>query len=246
MKMSGWSPSPEDPAGGTEAGPPGDTAPGYGYAQPGAYEPPRPYETPGPYGPPDSYGTYPPPRRRPARIWFAIIAGIVVVAAVIAGVSAYLLHTSRKWVLTAPSAAAGMSRDTSSIDELSFGSAVARFKSDVTSLPHYGHLRSTVSGIYTLGSSQAVGFVGFNGTFNVQVVLKSAGGLKVSSVNPGPHGGVAECGTSSSYTICQWSTPTTVGIVVILPTSGTGPAESVSAAGNLMVRLRDSVEHPAR
>src|SRR5205085_6263399 len=129
----------------------------------------------------------------------------LVVVALIAGVSAYLLGKPQKWVVTAPPTIAGMSRDTSPADQSEFSTLVARFRSDITSLPGYGSLKSTVSGIYRLSSRHAAGFIGFNGTFRVSVVLKSGAGLRVSRANPGPHGGTAECGTDGSNTLCQWS-----------------------------------------
>jgi hypothetical protein len=232
---------------GTQAG--YGTQPGYGspagYGSPGGYGPQPGYGTPG-YAQPGPDGSYPtPPRRSRGRTWLGIGAGIIVIAVVIAGVSAYVLNNSKKWVLTAPPTVAGMSRDNNYIDQLSFGSAVAKFRSDVTSLPDYGHLKSTVSAIYTLGTNEAVGFVGFNGTFNEQVVLKTTSDLKVTSVSPGPHGGTAECGSSGPNTICEWSTGTTVGIVLITPINSAGTPESITAAGDLMVKIRDAVEQPA-
>jgi hypothetical protein len=230
--------------------PPGTSPqPGYGtqpgYAAPAGYGPQAGYGTQPGYGYGQPGGSYPaPPPRHRGRMWLGIIGGIVVLAVVIAGVSAYILNKSKKWMLTAPPTVAGMSRDSDPLSE-GFGAAVAKFRSDVTSLHNYGHLDSTVSSIYTLGSSQAVGFIGFNGTFNVQVVLKSANGLKVSSVSAGPHGGVAECGTSTLETICQWSTGTTVGILVIIPDGTSANSESVSAADKLMIKVRDDVEKPA-
>jgi hypothetical protein len=171
-----------------------------------------------------------------------------VVAAVVAGASAYALSGSPRWVLTAPPAAGGLGRDHNPVDQLSFGSAVAKFRSSVTSLPTYRHLRSTVSAIYSLGSSssQAVGFVGFNGSFSEQVMLSTTSDLAVKGVDPGPHGGLAECGHSRSDTVCDWATPTTMGILLIAPTSGSSRVESVAAADNLMIKIRGTVERPVR
>jgi hypothetical protein len=178
------------------------------------------------------------------RTWLGVVAGIVVVVAVIAGVSVFILGKSKKWTLTAPQTIAGMSRNTSAIGQSTFNAAVAKFRSDVTRLPNYGSLKSTVSGIYTVGPNEAFGFIGFNGTFNVQVLLKSGVGLKVSNANPGPHGGTAECGSAGPDAICQWSTGTTVGIVIFIPANAAGH-ESTTAANSLMIKIRDSVEQPA-
>jgi hypothetical protein len=250
------------------AGP--DTAPGFGPApgsgsQPGyppepghgpqpGYPPPSGYATqpgyaPQPgygYGPPAPGSTYPvPPARRPWRIWLGIIAGFMILAAVIAGISAYLLSKSQqKWALTAPQTLLGLSPDTSPADQLGFNALIAKFKSELTSLPHYGSLKSTVSGIYQLSPRHAVGFIGFNGTFNVRVVLKTGAGLTVTKANPGPHGGTAECGADSVDNLCQWSTGTTVGIMVVIPTNPVARPEKRRVAQSLMLEIRDSVEHP--
>jgi len=174
----------------------------------------------------------------------SIIAGFMILAAVIAGLSIYLLNKSQKWTLTAPQTLVGMSPDTSPNDQLRFNALIARFKSDLTSLPHYGNVKSTVSGIYRLSRRHAVGFIGFNGTFNARVVLTTGPGLTITRANPGPHGGTAECGTDGTNTICQWSTGTTVGIVVVIPTSlGAGP-EKRRDTHSLMIKIRDSVEQP--
>jgi hypothetical protein len=180
------------------------------------------------------------------RRWLGIGAASVIVVIVIAGVVAYLLTKPTKWQLTAPPKVAGLSRDTSAVDQSGFGPLVAKFRSDVTSLKNYGSLTSTVSAIYTQGSSHTVGLIGFNGTFKVSVVLKSGPSMTVTSASPGPHGGVAECGHASSDVVCQWSTPTTVGIVVVIPSNPGAGQESVKTVGNLMIRIRDSAERAAR
>jgi hypothetical protein len=184
------------------------------------------------------------PRRSRVRAWSAVVAGIVVLTAVAAGASAYARSGSPRWVLTAPPTAGGLGRDHNPVDQLSFGGAVAKFRASVTSLPTYRHLRSTVSAIYSLDSAQAVGFVGFNGSFSEQVMLSTTSGLTVKGVNPGRHGGLAECGHSRSDTVCDWSTPTTMGILLIAPTSGSSRVESIAAADKLMIRIRGTVERP--
>jgi hypothetical protein len=214
--------------------------PGYGN-QPDTATQPGYGSSPG-YGYPD--GGYPEPPRNRARTLIGIVAGLVVLATLIGGASYYILkkHTTQQWTLTAPASVAGLSRDNSSFDQSAFRSEVTTLKSGVTSLPHYGSLKSTVSALYTLGPNQSVGFIGFNGTFNVQVVLKSGPHLKVSKATAGPHGGTAECGQLRPDTLCQWSTSTTVGIIVVVPTSSSASQESLTAANNLMLRIRAVVE----
>jgi hypothetical protein len=262
--MSGWTPSPDDSSGspaepaaggedgtfGTQPGyetqPGGQTQPGFG-TQPGygtGYGPPPGYGTPG-YAQPGPDGSYPaPPARSRARTWAGIIAGIVVLGVVIAGVSAYILNGSKKWTLTVPSSIAGLNRDTNPLDEQTFSSSVEAFKANMTSLHGYGQLDSTVSAIYTLGSSQAIGFAGFTGKFNAKIVLTPGRGGQVSNVSAGPHGGAAECARTGPETICQWSTGTTIGRIYIIPTTGNS-TESISDADTLMIKIRDAVEKPA-
>jgi hypothetical protein len=225
---------------------PSPGTPGYGTTpgletQPGYAPQPR-YG----YGPPGPGSTYPvPPARKRRPIWLGIIAGFMILAAVIAGVSVYLLNKPQKWTLTAPQTLVGISPDTSPTDQLRFNALIARFKSDLTSLPHYGSLKSTVSGIYRQSQRHSVGFIGFNGAFNVRVALKTGAGLTVTKVNPGPHGGTAECGTDGTNTVCQWSTGTTIGIVVAIPTSLGAGQEKRRDVHSLMLKIRDSVERPA-
>jgi hypothetical protein len=220
----------------TNPDPPAETAseppraagfpPGQGYAQPDADQ-----AYPGRYGP--SRG----------RTWLGTLTALAVVA-VIAGVAHYALDKSSKWRLTAPPTVAGMHR-TSAAAELGFTSLVSRFSADVRGLPDYGKVTSTVSALYTLNANEAVGFIGFNGTFNVQIVLKSGSGLTVSRADPGPHGGVAECGTADPNAICQWSTSSTVGIVIVLPTSLAPVHESAATTNRLMLSIRNDVEQSA-
>ena len=63
---------------------------------------------------------------------------------------------------------------------------MAKFKSDLTSLPHYGRRQPTVSGIYRLSQRHSVGFIGFNGTFNVRVALKTGASLTVTTARSRP------------------------------------------------------------
>ena len=243
----GTQPGPGTAAGyGPQSFPAGSAPPpGYGTGYGTGYASPPGYGTPG-YAQPGPDGSFPPPpSRNRARTWFGIIGGIVVLALVIAGVSAYIVNKSKKWELSVPTSVAGLTRDTNPLDEADFSSGVAQFKANVTSLHGYGKLKSTVSAIYKAGSSQAIGFAGLNGTFDAQIVLKPGNGVKVSNVNPGPHGGAAECARTSTETICQWSTSTTIGRLDIIPVATNGSPESISAADTLMIKIRDAAERPA-
>jgi hypothetical protein len=238
--MSGGTSPPDDPH-----GTPGDA--GYG-TQPG-YAPqrgPRDGYEPRDWREADDADDAYPRRGHPIRRRLAITAGVVVAAVIIAGAFVYVLHKKATWTLAAPQTVAGLSRDANPPGQLGLSSLLARFKSDVTSLPGYGSLTSTVGAAYALGANQAVAFIGFNGSFNVQVALKNGPGLEVSNVNPGPHGGTAECGTSGQEAICQWSTNSTVGFIVVLPTNGLSVSEPARDAASLLLRFRNDVERKAR
>jgi hypothetical protein len=233
-----------------ETTPPGDAAAPPGYAVPPGPPAQPGQERPG-YGPGDGYrppgpdGGYPVPPRGRLRLWLGLIAGFVVIAVIIAGISAYLLHRPRAWTLTAPQTVAGLSRDTRFTDQPGFTRLITEFKSKLTGLPDYGSLKSTVSAIYKLGPSQDAGFIGFNGTFSKQIALKTGASIKVSGVSPGPHGGVAECGSAGPDAVCQWSTSSTVGIVVVIPTSLSAGNETTAHAAHLMIKIRNGVERHA-
>jgi hypothetical protein len=70
-------------------------------------------------------------------------------------------------------------------------------------------------------------------------------GARVLNVNAGPHGGAAECASSSAVTFCQWSTSSTVGDLLIRASSILGGPVSTATADSLMIKMRSSVEHPA-
>ncbi|HEY2441602.1 MAG TPA: hypothetical protein VGI31_00555 [Streptosporangiaceae bacterium] len=244
-KMSGWTP-PTDDSRGTASEPGYRTSdPNYGTREPD-YGPAEPgYGAPHGHQEPDPDDRYPPRQPHLLRQRLAITAGIVIAVVIIAGVFVFVLNKKTKWTLTAPQTVAGLSRDTSPAAQSTLGAQVTKFRSDVTSLPNFGTLTSTVSGVYTLGNGKILGFIGFNGSFNVQVALTNGPGLKVSNVNPGSHGGTAACGTGGTEVICQWSTNSTVGIMVILPGSQQSVTESAKSASSLMLRLRDQVESHA-
>jgi hypothetical protein len=249
--MSNWNPPPEGSGGwpgDQDPVPPGPQPqqpsyippppPGQGYGQP----PDPGYPAQQWYGTPDMGGFPPQPARRRRLRRLGISGAVVLVLIIVASVVTYE-HDSHSWRLTAPSTAAGMSRDTDPLDTLGLSSSVSGARSAIAKVPGYGTLKSSVSAAYLKGSGPLVWFIGFNGSFNQQIVLKSYPGARVVSVNAGPHGGAAECAKSSSLTFCQWSTSSTVGDLLIRSSSIVGGPVSTAAADSLMIKMRNSVEH---
>jgi hypothetical protein len=206
-------------------------------------QPPGPgYPAPQWYGTPGMGGFPPqPPRRRIFRR-LGISAAVVIVVIVVASVVVYQ-HENHSWKLTAPRTAAGLSRSTDPLLTDGLGSDVSGARSAITKVRGYGSLTSSVSAAYQKGElGTLVLFIGFNGKFNRQIVLKSYPDARVVSVDAGPHGGAAECAKSSSLTFCQWSTNSTVGDLLIRSSAIGGPV-STATADSLMIKMRNSVEH---
>jgi hypothetical protein len=243
--MSSWNPPPEGSGGWT-----GDT--GQGFGQPGVpgqgYGPQQGPGLPAPqwYGTP-GMGGYQPPGRRRGILRRLGIGGIVLLVVIIAGSVVTYQHENHPWKLTAPSTAAGLPRDTDPLDTLGLSSGVTGARSAITKVPGYGKLKSSVSAAYLAGSGSGplVWFIGFNGAFSEQIVLRSYQGARIVTVNAGPHGGVAECASTTSNTFCQWSTTSTVGDLIITASAIGGGPISITTADNLMIKIRNSVEHPA-
>ena len=239
----GWTGDPGQVPPGTQP-PPGyipPPPPGQGYGQP----PGQGYPAPQWYGQPGMGGFQPQSPRR--RIFRRLgIGGAVVIAAIIVVSVITYEHQNHPWKLTAPGSAAGMSRDTSPLDTLGLSNTVSGARSAITKVPGYGSLTSSVNAAYQKGSSgPLVWFIGFNGKLNQQIILKSYPDAHVVSVNPGPHGGSAECAKSTTVTFCQWSTTSTVGDLVIRSSSVLGGAVPTATADSLMIKMRNSVEHSA-
>jgi hypothetical protein len=249
--MSDWNPPPDGSGGWTgdqNPAPPGPQPeqpsyippppPGQGYGQPPGpgYPAPQWYGTPGMAG----FQQQSPRRRRLRR---AGISGAIFIAVIIVASVVTHQHQNNSWKLTAPGTAAGMPRDTSPLDTLGLSSGVSGARAAIAKVPGYGTLKSSVSAAYQNESGPLVWFIGFNGNFNQQIVLKSYPGARVVPVNPGPHGGVAECAKSSSLTFCQWSTNSTVGDLLIRSSSILGGPVPTATADSLMIKVRNSVEH---
>jgi hypothetical protein len=211
---------------------PESPGPGQGSGAPGSGHPPGP-------GLPSRYA---PPAWRSRRVIRLVSICATLVIVIVGVLNSLRGHPT--WKLTAPPIAAGMPRDTSTLDTLDLGSAVADARSAITSLSGYGTLKSSVSAVYQRGAGPSVEFVGFNGAFKETVELRSYQHARVTSVSPGPHGGVAECARSTIATLCQWSTSSTVGDVVIR-TSTLGGSVPIGTADSLMIKIRNSVEHHA-
>jgi hypothetical protein len=257
--MSSWNPPPEGSGGwprdpGQDYGQPSAPDQGYGQpAAPGAGQPGAPGQG---YGPPTGPGVpapqwygvpgmgYQPPNRRRGILRRLGIGGAVIIVAIIVGSVLAYQHENHAWKLTAPGTAAGLPRDTNPLDTLGLSDSVTAARSAITKVPGYGTIKSSVSAAYQAGSGPLVWFIGINGTFDKQIVLESYQGARVLSVNAGPHGGAAECASSAAATFCQWSTNSTVGELIIR-TSALGGPVSTASADSLMIKIRNSVEHPA-
>ena len=89
--------------------------------------------------------------------------------------------------------------------------------------------------------------VWFSGFRRVQLAecAQELSGCPRPDVSAGPHGGVAECASSSALTFCQWSTTSTVGDLIIRASSILGGPVSTATADSLMIKMRNSVELPA-
>jgi hypothetical protein len=116
-----------------------------------------------------------------------------------------------------------------------------------------GHTSKELVAVYDLSSVssvaasdfRAIGFVGFDGTFNPDAVIKYMKTQLASTrtVNPGQHGGKMICGyntsTGTEASECLWVTPTTFGMVDFI----VGQAEvKYPGASNLALEVRNAVE----
>jgi hypothetical protein len=92
---------------------------------------------------------------------------------------------------------------------------------------------------------KAIGFIGFDGTFNPDAVITYMKTQLTSTrmVSPGQHGGQMMCGynTSTGRTAseCLWVTPTTFGMVQYIVDRTPGKYHGASA---LALEVRSAVE----
>jgi hypothetical protein len=105
-----------------------------------------------------------------------------------------------------------------------------------------------VSADYVVPGKQAIGYVGFTGTFAPASVMTAFRTLasNVSSEPAGAHGGKLACGkmradNGTGGTVCLWATTTSLGMVGFY---GSGAPEQVLSvkAGEDTVKLRGNVE----
>jgi hypothetical protein len=105
-----------------------------------------------------------------------------------------------------------------------------------------------VSAEYLVPGSQAIGYVGFTGSFSPASVMDAFGKIadSVSSEPSGSHGGKMSCGLMSansgpSGTVCVWATTTSLGMVGFF--GGDAPEHVTSTrAGEDTAKLRGDAE----
>jgi hypothetical protein len=102
----------------------------------------------------------------------------------------------------------------------------------------------------TSSAFKAIVFVGFDGTFDPDAVIRQfrAQNLRSSrAVAAGPHGGKMACGYNASQSApaseCVWATKTTLGVVQFV--SGQDVVK-YPGASKVTLQVRQAVEVPAR
>lgn len=152
------------------------------------------------------------------------------------------------YTLSTPATAGGYPK-ASDPDFLATVTAFA--KSFVAAVAHDGGATvkgSPVSASYFLGDAQAMGFVGYQGTFDstkIAQTLKSLG-TDPHRYGAGPHGGFLGCintSASPSGAVCVWSTTSTLGIVEFFDAQGPETLTVAQEKGaSDTVQLRSGVE----
>jgi hypothetical protein len=156
------------------------------------------------------------------------------------------------WQLVAPVQAAGLPLDQFAETTGAYAQYRPTMPGVNQELGSAGHATSVAYGIYLFKATppnqapQLVILAGYNGTFNPSALIAKASShttrVKVATVDAGPHGGSAFCGTSgagaSTTGICFWATPTTYAVLL---ETGTG-AKAVAGLPALMVKMRADVE----
>ena len=164
------------------------------------------------------------------------------------------LGSGQAWAMTAPATAGGYTRHTPMPSGmLATGTANATALISAVTLSGgkpdmAGSQPKYVSADYLVPGNQAIGYVGFTGTFSPASVMDAFGKIadNVSPEAVGAHGGQMACGTMSansgpSGTVCVWATGTSLGMVGFF---GNGVPEHVAStrAGEDTVKLRGDAE----
>jgi hypothetical protein len=164
------------------------------------------------------------------------------------------LGSGQAWDMTTPATAGGYTKHTpmpSGMLATGTANATALMQAVVLSggKPDGGLTAPKhVSADYMVPGNQAIGYVGFTGTFSPASVMDAFGKIadNVSSESAGSHGGQLACGSMSanngpSGTVCVWATTSSLGLVGFF---GNGAPEHVttSKAGEDAVKLRSDAE----
>jgi hypothetical protein len=157
--------------------------------------------------------------------------------------------------LVSPHTLCGLPQNNSQAEQSAGGEMVSAVEGDLQNVnggPNYGQQTSWVSQGYQIpqnaaGVYRSISFTGLMGTFNPQAAASAvessvASGYTFTSVPPGPNGGVMACGAlNSTSENCVWSTPTTLGLIMIIDT--TKQLTGTNIAANAL-RIRDVLEVP--
>ena len=226
--------------------------PPYG-GPPPTWQPPVPTAAPPPWQPPGGYLPYPPPPppspRRHTRLIIAIaVAGVLVVAAVVATV---LVLRGGDTKLAAPQSVAGYDRTTGTAAERvqsairGFASGVGGTTADVMNAAtiavysDQGDVPDLVLVGLTRSQADASGAPSDDGTVVNELLAGAVPGA--SAFDAGSHGGVLRCGSATfgaaSETMCAWSDSHTVGMLVSI-----SPARPPQELAQVTNQFRDKLD----
>ena len=110
-----------------------------------------------------------------------------------------------------------------------------------------GTVTSTVTSAYQVTRNLLATYVGYNGTFNADLIAQTFGteATNPATLNPGSHGGRMGCGEFNKGTLCVWVTGTTLGVIEYFDATGQAAVPAATAASAAM-NIHDSVEVSAR
>ncbi len=108
-----------------------------------------------------------------------------------------------------------------------------------------------VSAAYTLPASQAIGFVGYTGTFTpakIATILASLGS-NANTYPAGPDGGILGCANTKatpSGAVCVWATASTLGVIEFYAATGPETLNTAQAKGAAdALKVRNDLEKKA-